>query len=91
MPTTHHENILVPIPDRFLSSLWLRYAQGRPVSVAVLYSITGDQISVDCITAVTSKHRAIEWSEDVYAYINEYVHNSYISTEHHSSLTIPLS
>lgn len=64
------DNIIVPIPERFLSALWLKY--GKSVaSVAVLFnSGTGEVIT---ITAVTTKHKAIMWSDAVYDYINDYV------------------
>lgn len=91
MPT-QHEYLIVPIPGKFLTSLWLKYAANRQVSVMVMYSITDNKVSVDVINAVASKHKAIMWSEAVYGYIDDYVashHN--LDYEAHSSLAIPLS
>ena len=66
----HHEYIKMKIPARFLNELWLNYGKGE-VHLMVMHSVTDNKVSVDTITAVTSKHKAINWSAELYAHIDQ--------------------
>ena len=66
----YREYVKMKIPARFLNELWLNYGKGE-VHLMVMYSVTNNKVSVDTITAITSKHKAINWSADLYAHIDQ--------------------
>lgn len=66
-----HEYCKIQIPEKYLSAMWLKH-HGGEVHAMVMYSVDKEgRLSVDSITAVTSKHRAIIWCEAVYDLITE--------------------